>query len=228
MASRDSESYASGAHSPRRLNDGVKQRIVGALVLAALAVIFLPSLFDREGVRYIDVTSQIPPAPDIEPIVIAEPQPVVGIEPAPAVNEVFQPEFVESATPAPDPEAPLPKPAKSEPEVSVAQVAPEPEPAKAAVTAKAEPAKTKLDEHDLPEGWVVQVAAYREEGSAERMRAKLLDAGFRAYTRSVDTPKGRFVRVFVGPKLDKADAQSDKGKLDKLLSTQTLVLRYKA
>ena len=226
MASRDSESYASGAHSPRRLNDGVKQRIVGALVLAALAVIFLPSLFDREGVRYIDVTSQIPPAPDIEPIVIAEPQPVAGIEPAPPVNEVFQPEFVEPSTPAPDPEAPLPEPAKSEPEVSVVQV--EPETAKVAVAEKVEPAKTKLDENNLPEGWVVQVAAYREEASAERMRAKLLDAGFRAYTRAVDTPKGRFVRVFVGPKLDKADAQSDKSRLDKLLSTQTLVLRHKA
>ena len=78
---------ASREHNPPRggrLNDGFKQRIVGALVLAALAVIFLPSLFDREGARYIDVTSQIPPAPDIQPIEIAAPEPVVGVAPAPA------------------------------------------------------------------------------------------------------------------------------------------------
>ncbi|WP_295800284.1 SPOR domain-containing protein [uncultured Microbulbifer sp.] len=244
MASRDPESaaYSSGAKSPRRLNDGVKQRIVGALVLAALAVIFLPSLFDREGVRYIDVTSQIPPAPDIEPIVIAEPTPVADIEPAPPVNEVFQPEFVEQSGTAPDPDAPLNKPAEpvaeaQDPEPE-ARAAPKPSPqvaakeeiktAKPAATDKAEPAKSALDEYNLPEGWVVQVGAYREAASAERMRAKLLDAGFRAYTRAVDTQNGRLVRVFVGPKLDKADAQSDKGKLDKLLNAQTLVLRYKA
>ncbi|HEY8570627.1 SPOR domain-containing protein [Microbulbifer sp.] len=237
MASRDNDSYS--ASPRRRLNDGVKQRIVGALVLAALAVIFLPSLFDREGARYVDVTSQIPPAPDIKPISISEPEPVKGIEPAPPVNEVFQPEYVEQKTPAPDPEQVSLEPQQPEPEPTVA--------AQPASTASKEPAQalaaskpaadkqpqlpaeeTQLDEQGLPEGWVIQVAAYKDSDSADRMRGKLLDAGFRAYTRAVDTPKGRFVRVFVGPKLSRTDAQSDKQKLDKLLKAETLILRYRA
>ncbi|WP_105101478.1 SPOR domain-containing protein [Microbulbifer pacificus] len=224
MASRDNDSYSASSRAPRRrLNDGVKQRIVGALVLAALAVIFLPSLFDREGARYVDVTSQIPPAPDIKPITIAEPEPVTDIEPAPPVNEVFQPEFVEQKTPAPDPEAiSLAQETKAEPEPA------EPETAAADRQPQLPAEKTQLDEQGLPEGWVVQVAAYKDENSAERMRGKLLDAGFRAYTRAVDTPKGRFVRVFVGPKLSRVDAQADKQKLDKLLKADTLILRYKA
>ncbi|WP_051686812.1 SPOR domain-containing protein [Microbulbifer sp. HZ11] len=235
MAGRDSDSYSNTQQrhggTPRRLNDGVKQRIVGALVLAALAVIFLPTLFDREGARYIDVTSQIPPPPDIKPISIAEPQPVADIEPAPPVNEVFQPDFVEQAGPAPDPEAVSLEPeVPAEPEpVTHAEPAPA-EPSAAQTTAQLQlPAEeTQLDEQGLPEGWVIQVAAYKEATSADRMRTKLMDAGFRAYTRAVDTPKGRFVRVFVGPKLSRVDAQSEKQKLDKLLKTETLILRYRA
>ncbi|MCA0899090.1 SPOR domain-containing protein [Microbulbifer agarilyticus] len=239
MAGRDSESdsFTQRAEGvPRRLNDGVKQRIVGALVLAALAVIFLPSLFDREGARYIDVTSQIPAPPDITPIIIAEPQPVKNVEPAPPVNEIFQPEYVEQSGPAPES-------VSSSPDDAASSKSEKP----AAAVAKAEPAKpetkpelasepqlqmpaeeTQLDDHGLPEGWVVQVGAYKEVASADRVRNQLMDAGFRAYTRAVDTPKGRLVRVFVGPKLSRVDAQSDKQKLDKLLKTQTLILRYRA
>lgn len=233
MASRDNDSYSASPRAPRRrLNDGVKQRIVGALVLAALAVIFLPSLFDREGARFVDVTSQIPVAPDIKPISIAEPEPVADIEPAPPVNDVFQPEFVEQKSPAPDPEAVslAPKP-KAEPEPA-AEKEPAPSVAESKPVAERQPQlpaeETQLDDKGLPEGWVVQVAAYKDADSAERMRGKLLDAGFRAYTRAVETPKGRFVRVFVGPKLSRVDAQSDKQKLDKLLKADTLILRYKA
>ena len=254
MARRDTDS---DSHSPdrrslnsprgsRRLNDGVKQRIVGALVLAALAVIFLPTLFDREGARYIDVTSQIPPAPDIKPIAIAEPRPVADIEPAPPVDQVFQPDFVEQKASAPDPESISLEASKveevnrtvtereeSDTEAVAAapesDTAPKPEPKAEADSPLQLPAEeTQLDDKGLPEGWVVQVGAYKESASAERMRNKLMDAGFRAYTRAVDTPKGRLVRVFVGPKLSRMDAQSDKQRLDKLLKTETLILRYRA
>ncbi|WP_226702464.1 SPOR domain-containing protein [Microbulbifer elongatus] len=245
MARRDSDSpnnrSQNNSHGSRRLNDGVKQRIVGALVLAALAVIFLPSLFDREGARYIDVTSQIPPPPDIKPIAIAEPQPVEDVEPAPPVDQVFQPEFVEQKAPAPDPESvsleqPRPeeaKPKEASPKVVAAASKPgselqQKQNAEVDQQVQLPAEETQLDDNGLPEGWVVQVGAYKEPASAERMRSKLMDAGFRAYTRAVETSKGRLVRVFVGPKLSRVDAQSDKQKLDRLLKTETLILRYRA
>lgn len=212
MASRDRTPARRG-----RLNDGFKQRIVGALVLIALAVIFLPTLFDREGARYIDVTSQIPPAPDIKPIEIAAPEPVADAAPAPPAGQLFQPEVVEQDSPAatkiPEPAA---KPEKTEPQ-------------KPAGKAVAQQDSTPiLDAKGLPIAWVVQVAAYREESRAEKLRGQLLDEGYKAYTRAVTTDKGRFVRVFVGPKTSKADAESVKRELDQLLGARTLVLRFKA
>ncbi|PCK09688.1 MAG: succinate dehydrogenase [Alteromonadaceae bacterium] len=42
------------------MDDGLKQRLIGALVLLALAVIFIPMLFDNEGIEPVDRTTQIP------------------------------------------------------------------------------------------------------------------------------------------------------------------------
>ncbi|WP_250461858.1 SPOR domain-containing protein [Microbulbifer litoralis] len=212
MASRDR-----GAVQRGRLNDGFRQRIVGALVLGALAVIFLPTLFDREGARYIDVTSQIPPQPDIQPIEIAEPEPVADAAPAPDPDDAFQPAVREPDSP----------PAPEKLQAAAETVAEEPE-------KPVEPQKPEqdsspiLDADGLPEAWVVQVAAYRDESRAKKLRRQLMDEGYKAYTRAVTTDKGRFVRVFVGPKVSRADARSVKRELDQLLGAETLVLRFKA
>ncbi|MGL6159356.1 SPOR domain-containing protein [Microbulbifer sp.] len=212
MASRDFDLAKHGPVRRARLNDGFKQRIVGALVLAALAVIFLPTLFDREGARYIDATSQIPPAPDIQPIEIAEPRPVTDAAPAPAPEDAFQPELVEQPSRPPAP-----------PEKNVAQ-----KPAAESETPAAQKDDPPiLDARGLPVAWVVQVASYSDEARAERLRTRLMDEGYKAYTRGVTTDKGRFVRVFVGPKVSEADARGAKRELDQLLDAQTLVLRFK-
>ncbi|WP_346836980.1 SPOR domain-containing protein [Microbulbifer sp. SAOS-129_SWC] len=200
-----------------RLNDGFRQRIVGALVLIALAVIFLPSLFDREGTRYIDMTSQIPPAPDIEPIEMAAPEPVADAAPAPPADTLFQPEVVEQRSPEP---AETPQKA-SEPKKAEPQ-----KPAKEALAKQ--DSGPLLDAKGLPMAWVVQVAAYRDKARAEKLRDKLMDDGYKAYTRAVTTDKGHFVRVFVGPKVSKTDAESVKRELDQMLGASTLVLRFKA
>lgn len=212
MASRDFDLAKHGPARRGRLNDGFRQRIVGALVLAALAVIFLPTLFDREGARYIDITSQVPPAPDIQPIEIAEPRQVMDVAPAPAPEDAFQPELVERSS----------KPSESA-EKNVAQ-----KPAAESETPAAQKDDPPiLDARGLPVAWVVQVASYSEESRAERLRAKLMDEGYKAYSRAVTTDKGRFIRVFVGPKVREADARGVKRELDQLLGTQTLVLRFK-
>lgn len=210
MASRKTDSPA-----PRRgrLNDGFKQRIVGALVLAALAVIFLPSLFDREGARYINTTSQIPAAPDIQPIEIAEPQVVEGAGPVPEPEELFQPEPVEQSSTA-EAEESQDRPKESAPEENAEKE-----------VAKTEDSSPVLDAEGLPHAWVVQVASYGDAARAEKLRTRLMDEGYKSYTRAVTTSKGRFVRVFVGPKVSKADARAAKLELDQLLKAQTLVLK---
>ncbi|MDH1104454.1 SPOR domain-containing protein, partial [Pseudomonas mosselii] len=63
------------------LDKGMKQRMVGALVLVALAVIFLPMLFTREDeLRQVRVEAPEAPAMpslpqvQVEPVQVPEPQ----------------------------------------------------------------------------------------------------------------------------------------------------------
>ncbi|MEW5249070.1 SPOR domain-containing protein [Microbulbifer sp. 2201CG32-9] len=211
MASRGSDPVSTG-----RLSDGFKQRLVGALVLVALGVIFLPSLFDREGARYVDATSQIPPAPEIQPIAIADPVPVADAVPTPEPEQVFQP----------GPGSPDGESSRGEQESTLAEDGQRQTAGDESAAEKESP--PLLDADGLPQAWVVQVASYRDQGRAEQLRGRLMDEGYKAYTRPVTTARGRFVRVFVGPKLNRADAQLVKQELDQLLDIQTLVLRFRS
>lgn len=72
------------------MNDGLKQRIIGALVLVALVAIFLPVVLNFSEQRPIDTQTRIPARPDIQPVDIAEPVRPENIEPAPAPDDMFQ------------------------------------------------------------------------------------------------------------------------------------------
>lgn len=85
------------------MDDGLKQRLIGAIVLLAIAVIFIPALFDRQTLTPVDTVTQIPPMPEliIEPIEVAEP-PVVE-SPAPEPVQMFIPDDAKPEPPTPEP-----------------------------------------------------------------------------------------------------------------------------
>lgn len=86
------------------MDDGLKQRLIGAIVLLALAVIFVPVIFDREQLQPVDRQTQIPPAPDITPVTIPEPEPdMAEVDPAPPVDEIFLPDEEDQAAPVEQP-----------------------------------------------------------------------------------------------------------------------------
>ncbi len=72
------------------MDDRLKQRLVGALVLVALAVIFLPTLFSREHLRRVDRTSLIPPAPVVQPVEINKPVRPQNIVPAKPPEQMYK------------------------------------------------------------------------------------------------------------------------------------------
>ena len=85
------------------MDDGLKQRLIGAFVLLALAVIFIPVAFDRERIEPVDRKTQIPPVPHIEPLVIERaPAPVAPAEIKPA-REMFLPNEDNAQSLSPEP-----------------------------------------------------------------------------------------------------------------------------
>ncbi len=68
----------------------VVQRLVGVVVLAALVVIFLPMVLNLDGTHRIDTRSKIPEKPMLEPVQIAEPVRVEGVETPKSDERIFQ------------------------------------------------------------------------------------------------------------------------------------------
>ncbi|RAI70689.1 SPOR domain-containing protein [Pseudomonas fluorescens] len=213
------------------LDKAYKQRMVGALVLVALAVIFLPMLFSRQDEQR-QVTVEAPAAPQapvmpqvqVEPVVVPEPQ-ALPQEPVPSDDEIAQ---QESAVPAvPVAPAPAAKPVTPPP-------APAPIPALAAkpATAPAQPitaapgkpdtTQSRVDANGLSVSWSVQLASLANRESAEKLQKTLRSQGYNAYIRTADGKN----RVFVGPLIERAEADRLRDLLNRQQNLKGFVVRF--
>ena len=195
------------------MDDGLKQRLVGAVVLAAIAVIFLPSLFDQDNRRRVDTSSKIPPMNKVAPASFKAPIRAEGIPQAIAADEMYQlvgePEEVKPK-PASSVKAGLNSESKSKPESKLSKPV----------------SKPSLNQQGVPKAWVVQVASFKTEARAKTLRDQLIADGYKAYTRTLQTSKGPASRVLVGPKIDQREAQKVKVQLDRSLKVDTLIKRF--
>lgn len=209
------------------LDSGTKQRIVGALVLVALAVIFLPMLLSRpDELRHVVVDAPTMPAkpvvPEIEmqPVIVPDPQalpqePVpgdgtaAGQAPAPVEQPIGELPAAEApvTTPAPQP-APAPQPTPSKP----AEVAPPPQKAPA----------ERLDANSLPVSWSVQLASLSSRPGAETLQKTLRAQGYNAYIRNADGMN----RVFVGPLVERVEADRLRDQLNRQHKLNGFVVRF--
>ena len=199
----------------------LKQRIVGALVLIALAVIFLPMLFKQEDVVR-EVVVQAPPMPKV-PVVPQYPVSEVAV-PEPVIDDEWdQPVITEQPTAVPN--APL-QAVESSAAVAIAQ--PQPQPAKPVVsqplTSKPEPqaAAPGIDKNNLPVSWSVQLANLTNKENAEALRDTYRKKQYNAYVRSADGSH----RVLIGPLVKQADAQAMCKNFKARESQECFVVRY--
>lgn len=221
------------------LDNVVKQRMVGALVLVALAVIFLPMLFSREDeLRRVQVEAPAAPATpvmpqvQVEPVQVPEPQ-VLPDEPATADAEgVQQPPSMPIApapttvpTPAPASAPAAPAVAATKPAIPAPAPAPaaKPAPAQAVAPAPAKPeALKRVDANGLPVSWSVQLASLSNRASADNLQKTLRSQGYNAYIRSADGMN----RVFVGPLIERAEAERLRDLLGRQQKLKGFVVRF--
>lgn len=186
------------------MDDKLKQRLIGALVLIVAAVIFLPMLLSGqdETVR-VEVEVPEPPVMDESEIRAAAPMELPDPEPVP---EIPAPASAEQGATAPDPE----------PEPLVTPVSPPPsEPEVAAPT--------------IATGdWVIQLGSFSSAANAEALRDTLVSQGYNAYTLSASVDDSDITRVFVGPLIDRAGAGKLRDELARRHGMQGLVTAYDA
>ncbi|MCG6864523.1 MAG: SPOR domain-containing protein [Thiogranum sp.] len=216
----------------------LKQRLVGAIVLVALGVIFIPMLLEGPNRNLVP---EMQPLPEPEGQDLTQPMEpfAAGEEVAPEPDRAIVQGDVaaEADEPSASPDGaeeesltrplPLPEP-ESEPESAQsprAETTP-PRPEKQAEVPKPAPAGDEAGEPGPLGNWVVQMASFSSEQNALRLRDRLRKAGFVTQVEKVLVDGKTHFRVRVGPYLERAEAERDRNKMADTVKLNGRVLSY--
>ena len=184
---------------PKDRRQRIFHRVVGALVLTALAVILVPMLLDFRIDQETAITrSNIPERPEgmrIEEISLVPP-----VAPAvPPVAPVQTPPVQSSAPPADTPSATPPADA----------------PPRAEAAAPAQ-----------PHAWVVRVGSFSSAENANALRDRLRTQGYPAFVDQVVVDGKTLSRVQVGPEAQRARGEQLRDRLLREMKLDAIVVAY--
>lgn len=189
----------------------LKQRLVGATVLVALGVIFVPLILEGPSQTLVPEMEALP---EPEDQVISAP-----LESFPAPDAI--PAEPDTAIILADPQPAAVSEAPAEPAQPIAEPEPEPEPVVAAPEPETKPAKS------APLGsWVVQMGSFSSEQNARRLRDKLRKNGFVTQVEKARIDGKQRFRVRVGPFLERAEAEQSRKQIQDKLTLKGRVLSY--
>jgi DedD protein len=238
------------------MDEAAKRRLVGAAVLVALAVIFVPMLVEEGDDDELGEPIVIPEAPEFP----EERRAGAGREAAERelAERDWAGEQTNDALPEPQ-DMPLPLPTPKPPAPTSSDRASSDRPAQS-VTRAAEPAadaerRSGEERHaadagtesgrarpaperrelapagpkSIPSGvraWVVQVASLRAPEAARTLQNDLRAKGYPAFVEQANVNGQRYYRVRVGPEVERAQADRLADQLASDTGSQPLVQRY--
>ncbi len=202
------------------MTSALKNRLVGTIIVVALAVIFLPDFLDGKKQTNREPFVSVPANPPKKPIVEPEPFPSERVAKAavPAVE-------IEDETAIDD--EPMVTSRDEDSGASVTQAPKE----KVFEEQDNLASQTVIDNKgaaaDDDAGWVIQLGSFRHEKNVKALLAKLERAGYRAFSRKIQTSSGPLNKVFVGPDLDKNKLESALPHLKELTDLKGKVTTFK-
>ena len=205
-----------------------KHRILGAIIVVSLAVIFLPMIFSD---------SNVPPRPEVAVSKSSDPpqpetkvfrMPAASLESTPAPSRTdagaSQPETTASKEPAVKPAQPPSVPSRAN---TLEQKAPDKTvgtPARQQVASSQ--AASEPDTSGKTEGWILQVGTFSSDENARRLRDRLQKDGFLVNLQNIDLKGRKVVRVRVGPFRQKHVAMEARAKIEKDVGLEGVILAY--
>jgi DedD protein len=203
----------------------VKQRLVGALILTALAVVFWPIIFVPGEDRSEGLVVVVPPEPPVDRTPLPEPD-TAGLR---ALGDAAA-----QAEPVPDVDLPDDLFAASSDEPEEAQEDSLPElaerntvlPERSLESVRDDLVKPELDADGLPIAFSLQVATMTDRERAEALRDELVAAGYKGYLKRLRRDDKTLYRVLVGPKFQRDDLVAVKAAVDDAWRVESLIIRY--
>lgn len=232
------------------MDSALKQRLIGAAVLVALAMIFLPMLLqgpDEGEPDAAQVPLSMPDAPDAEfetrelPLALPEPAgegSVLGA-PAPVLDDPNAVATVDvEGTAAPRVDAPLPEPAgeapaqavdaaTGEPLAAATETPPAPAAAPAPETAP-EPAPAALPASTGGGRFAVNVGTFSNTANAEALAGRLQAAGLPVLRESLQVDGKAATRLRVGPYAERTVAEAARLRAEAASGSRAVVVTLDA
>lgn len=201
------------------VENSLKQRIVGAIVLIALAVIFLPSIL-KDKKQSQPFVSQIPDKPTaLVEYEISEETQQKNKKVQQSLDE-FEASKQQKQVLSTQPPQKTVEPEKK----SLTKVSP--------IAEKTDPANNKANKQPINKAfvdaaWVIQIASFSNKDNAIKFVAKLKAKKHKAYHRLVTNNQAKKVyRIFVGPYMKKSQAQKALVEVNKLSHSKGMLLAY--
>jgi len=213
------------------VSNALQNRLVGTIILVAVTVIFLPDYLDGKKQTNTETFVDFPrstsnlsaTAPDpfpTEDVAKATRREVVVIDEQAADGLLEQAQGTEGEAQTSDSSdiekqtdeerkiaEQMAKNLKAEAGNSAKEVAAKSGGAESAASdnslAKQTVAKSASNTANDNAGWVVQLGSFGNQKNVNDLLRKLEKAGYRSFSRKVQTSAGRLTKVFVGPELDK-------------------------
>ncbi len=197
----------------------LKQRLIGAAVIIALAVIFVPMILDGSGRQEsVALNMEVPPDPTFifnsdlpDPKKLDEIPPIRRPEKSNSEIQVpesssIQPKIKDKPS---SETAEKNKPVQTENETNVSTAT------QAAKSRVVEAAVNHIKVNPALNAWAVQVAAFGEKDKALALQEKLLTSNLSAFTERSGSGNKVIYRVKVGPELKRENAEKLRDKIQK-------------
>lgn len=223
-----------------QVEERLKRRLVGAAVLVALAVIFLPMLVEEREPSDRRLREPLPPVPEtpafqsrilpVPPESDASPEPGIQPRPIPDPSPVPDPggaggsahDMAETMPPGGRPPLPRESPPPAIPPPTQIPAQDPPRPTLAPPAPVATPPKTRTG----VSSWVVQVSALESQTRAEQLVAQLRNKGQSAFIEPIGVNGKTLHRVRVGPELDRKRAEAMLDEIYRILKIKGQVVAY--
>lgn len=225
------------------MSSALQNRLVGTAIVVAIAVIFLPDLLDGKKESKRNLFVELPQKPSMKTVQSPAPFDSSKVEEA-ATRKV---EIISEQALDENSDSNLATETNAESrtkDVQVADVYQEGSDDSGEASQVTEDASLQKEIHKVSSlqqqtvveqdadtllasaGWVVQLGSFRHQKNVQELLNRLEKAGYRAFSRPVETNSGTLTKVFVGPDLQKSNLDQALSHLKELTQLQGRVTPF--
>jgi len=200
------------------MNPILRQRLVGALVLVALCVVFWPIVFVEPVDQQPIELRPTPERPRIDTSPIEKPQ-----SPEAMIRERVKPPEIDAESQTRADELTRLDDEESDRNLSNLTTV---DAVEGLELRNEAPVMPVLDASGYPQSWVLQVATVSSETRAEMLVEQLVQKGYPAFHARFAKDTTVQWRIQIGPKFEKKSFDPIKFEVDRVLKVESLVVRY--